>query len=141
MRKNMKIAPIFSRSTTFVFLFIITLAFLGGCSSPEAQSPKLRVTNRGPSAVVNLTVLFPEGEVKVGDISIGSTTEYQEVPNGVYGYAAYRYVLDGELILQPVIDWVGEKPLVGDKFTYLIEFSATRPQWERVRLIEVIIDE
>ncbi len=108
---------------------------------PTQQHARLRVTNSGDMSVEDLTVHFPESEVRFGDIEAGSTTEYQAVPNGVYGYAAYRFKLNGEVILQPVIDWVGEVPLEGKSFTYVIDFDSSRSQWEMVRLLEVILDE
>ena len=90
--------------------------------------------------VENLSILFPEDEIYFGDISSGMTTEYQEVPNGVYGYAAYRFEVTGQEILQPVTDWVGEVPLAGEKFTYVINFSSSRGQWEMVKLIKIELD-
>ncbi len=137
----MKITRTLFKFLPLIILLFMTLAFFTSCTAPEPQIPKLRVTNRGPSSVVNLTVWFPDEKINFGDISTGSTTDYQAVSNGVYRYAAYQYELGGELITQPVIDWVGEIPLDGDKFTYLVDFSATRPEEERVRLIEVTIDE
>lgn len=112
-----------------------------GCASPAPPTQQLRITNNGKMTVENLSVLFPEDEVQFGSISPGMTTSYQDVPNGVYGYAAYRFDVDGEIITQPVIDWVGEVPLGGDTFTYVINFSSSRSQWEMVKLIEVKIDE
>jgi hypothetical protein len=102
---------------------------------------RLRIYNSGTMDVENLTVLFPEDEIKFGDISAGSTTEYLDVPNGVFGYAAYQFEIDGQMITQSVTDWVGEVPLGGDTFTYVITFSSSRSQWEMVKLIEVKIDE
>jgi len=92
-------------------------------------------------SVEELTVSFPEDEIMFGDVTAGTSTEYQVVPNGVYNYAAYRFELDGETILQPVIDWVGEVPLEGDSFTYVIDFNSSRNKWEMVRLLEVTVDE
>ena len=65
---------------------------------------RLRINNSGTMDVENLTVLFPEDEIKFGDISAGSTTEYLDVPNGVFGYAAYQFEIDGQMITQSVTD-------------------------------------
>ncbi|MGA9533149.1 MAG: hypothetical protein WBR18_10580 [Anaerolineales bacterium] len=108
---------------------------------PTQQPTRLRITNSGKMSVVDLTVYFPEDEIRLGNIAAGTTTGYQTVPNGVYGYAAYRFDLDGEPVLQPVIDWVGELPLEGDSFTYVIDFNSNRRQGEMIRLIEVTLDE
>lgn len=108
---------------------------------PTWQPARLRVTNRGAVAIEDLTVYFPEDEVPFGNVPAGSSTEYQAVPNGVYGYAAYRFTVNGEVVLQPVIDWVGEVPLDGTSFTYVIDFSPNRNRWEMVKLLEVTHDE
>jgi hypothetical protein len=144
---------------------MLAMVFLVGCGSPAVtpvseappatstpeplaatpmaapQTPRLRITNAGTMAVEDLTVLFPEDEIKFGDIPPGTTTDYQDVPNGVYGYAAYRFEIDGKGILQPVTDWVGEEPWGGKAFTYTIGFDSNRPQGMMVQLIEVTIDE
>jgi hypothetical protein len=76
------------------------------------------VTNGGQQDIRQLAVLFPSGEIDFGDVRVGVTTEYKEVRGGVYGYGAYRFELGGEIVEQPVIDWLGESPLRGRRFTY-----------------------
>ena len=141
-----------------VFLmFVFFAVFLSACTSnstpvfhtstplstktPAPPTARLQISNSGTMDVENLTVLFPEDSIKFGDISAGSTTKYQDVPNGVFGYAAYRFEFNGQMITQSVIDWVGEVPLEGITFTYTIDFNSNRPQWGMVKLIEVTIDE
>ena len=109
-------------------------------SSPTSQPSRLRVMNSGKMTVENFSILFPEDEIQFGDIHPDMTTEYQNVPKGVFGYAAYRFEIDGQVILQPVMDWVGEVPLDGEIFTYIINFNSNRSQWEMVKLLEIIID-
>jgi len=109
--------------------------------APTQSIQHLRITNSGTTAVENLVILFPEDEVIFGDIPAGTTTEYQDVPNGVYGYAAYRHGLDGEMMVQSVTDWVGEVPLEGSSFTYTINFNPNRRQGLMVQLKEVTKDE
>ena len=65
-------------------------------------------------------MLFPEDQVAFGDIAAGETSPYREVAHGVYSYAAYRLEVDGGLVTQPVIDWVGEVPMDGESFTYAL---------------------
>ncbi|NQU29172.1 MAG: hypothetical protein HQ525_00740 [Anaerolineae bacterium] len=137
----------------FVFLTILSSACASNSRSviptstplpTKTQAPltaRLRIYNSGKMDVENLIVLFPEDGIKFGDISAGSTTEYLDFPNGVFGYAAYQFEIDGQMITQPVTDWVGEVPLDGNTFTYTIDFSSNRPQWEMIKFIEVTIDE
>jgi hypothetical protein len=105
-----------------------------------SHAAQLRVVNVGKEDIEKLTVLFPNGEVEFGDISVGVTTAYQEVLGGVYGYAAYRLELRGRIIVQPVIDWIGAAPMEGPRFSYRVEVNEA---WSPtpVRLIAVTTDE
>ena len=122
-------------------LWLALSASLAGCGSPTPQTPRLRITNSGSQSIQNLTVLFPEDRIEFGDVPAGGTTEYKHAPNGVYNYAAYRYEVDGQTVTQPVIDWVGEAPMAGDSFTYTINVDSSRPELQRVQLVDVARDE
>ena len=128
--------------SNLVWKVILLTAVLGivlsGCNSQSAKVPHLRVMNKGSVPINNLVVLFPEESIEFGDIPPGTTTEYQEVPHGVFSYAAYQFEVDGEVITQPVIDWVGESPMNGTLFTYIIDFD---PNGARIQLIEVKNDD
>jgi hypothetical protein len=97
----------------FVALLILfnVSVILASCKSPPPQTSRLPITNSGTDSVKNLTVQFPHDQIPFGDIPAGTTTEYKEVPSGVFPYAAYRFEMDGQPITQPVIDWVGEEPI------------------------------
>ncbi len=143
------------RGVCLLFILVLTNISLAGCtastaittstattaSTPTPQTPRLRIKNSGTMAVENLTVYFPEDEINFGDIAASTTTEYQDVPNGVFGFAAFRFELDGQVSLQPVEDWVGEVPLQGNNFSYTIDFNPNRSPWGMVRLIDVSVDE
>ena len=70
-----------------------------------------------------------------------ATTEYRVFPKGVYGYAAYRYDVNGETVTQPVIDWVGEEPMQGSAFTYTINYDPARPPIQQIQLVQVTRDQ
>jgi hypothetical protein len=40
------------------------------------------------------------------------------MPGGIFRYAAFRYQHGGRFLGQPVIDWVGEVPLMVGFYTY-----------------------
>jgi len=80
----------------------------------------------GSAPIRNLTVLFPEEQVHFGDVAVGATSTYVDVQHGVYRYAAYRLEVDGTLVTQPVIDWVGEEPMEGQSFTYSLAVDLYR---------------
>lgn len=129
-----------SSSVTYLSAILFTLSIiLTGCTSPSA--PRLRITNNGTAAIKNLTVLFPQDQVQFGDIPVDATTEYQDVPNGVYRYASYRLEVHGQPITVPVIDWVGEEPMEGSAFTYTLAVDPDRSLLGIVRLIDVTQDE
>jgi hypothetical protein len=86
--------------------------------------------------------MFPNSlRVSFGDVAPGATTDYRDVPGGVYRYAAYRLTIDGVITDQPVVDWVGEVPMVGIAFTYRIDVDTSRPRGQIVRLVAVTRDQ
>lgn len=145
-------------------ILIFAGALLGGCASsptsePTASAPArttpshsdsslLRIVNTGSRDIVGLVVLFPGStaeapsrRVEFGTVPAGQTTEYREVPGGVYRYAAYEYAVDGRVASQPVADWVGEAPMAGGQFTYRVTLDAAKKPGSQIRLVEVEVDE
>jgi hypothetical protein len=110
--------------------------------TPDAQPQpqRLRITNQSAVTLVDLVVIFPNERIKFGDIPAGTTTAYKVFSHGVYRYAAYNVEVEGQKYEQPVIDWVGETPMQGADFTYILE--ADPAQWKTggyvIRLVEVI---
>jgi hypothetical protein len=134
------------RSRDLVRKIFLLTAFLGivlsGCTPQPAQGSRLRVTNNGSIAIHDLVVRFSQDRIEFGDVPAGRTTDYEEVPNGVLAYAAYEFEVDGEVITQPVMDWVGESPMSGILFTYTIDFDPNRADTvEGIRLIDVKNDD
>jgi len=60
---------------------------------------------------------------------------------GVYRYVAHEYTLKGNVVRQPVIDWVGENPIEGKKFTYQIVLDPKKVEGNQITLVEVLVDE
>jgi hypothetical protein len=126
----------------------VVLALVAACGSPAAptatpvpQGPQLRITNSGSVPIEGLVVLFPEDRVEFGDVARGETTVYRDVPNGVYNYAAYEFVVNGETVTQPVIDWVGESPRPGQAFTYVLDFDPNRDgEMFAMQLVQATVD-
>lgn len=125
----------------FILVLFILNVTLNACSS-VSETPRLRIINNGSYPIQNLIVWFPEEQIGFGNVPIGATTEYIDVPMGVYRYAAYRFEIDGEMITQPVIDFMGEEPLDGTLFTYTIDFDPGRlTNNDAITLISVNVDE
>ena len=115
---------------------------LSACSSRASDVPRLRITNSGTLPINSLVVFFPEESIAFGDIPAGATTEYVDVPKGIYSYAAYEFEVDGQVVTQPVIDWIGESPMGGKLFTYTIDFDPARVNTgDSIRLLDVQTDD
>lgn len=121
-------------------LFLALSLVIAGCA-PFGSSARLRVTNAGTVPIQNLVVLFPDERIEFGDVPAGATTEYKTASNGVYSYAAYSFDLAGSNVGQPVIDWVGEEPMEGEAFTYVIDLDPSREPVFLIQLHEVKRDE
>ena len=134
-------------------LYLVALLVLTGCGRlptgpppPPMTSPisppsvnacamhlqRLRIRNVGKKPIKDLTVRFPGVELKFGNVDVGQTTEFMPAC-AVYGYAAYSYAIAGHIETQPVVDWVGESPLVALSITYDIDFDETRDPWMQIQ--------
>jgi hypothetical protein len=109
-------------------------------AAPEVEGPRLRIANNGPQALEDLVVLFPDARIEFGDIPAGETSEYQVVTGGVYNYAAYEYTQDGQQMVQPVIDWVGETGRMQGDFTYVLSYDPTRTDMLAIELVQTIVE-
>jgi hypothetical protein len=121
-----------------VAALIVSLAGCGGSATSPSDQPQLRVLNAGAASAAGLRILFPAEEITFGNVSAGGTSAYLTVTKGVYRYGAFRLEINGQMVTQPVIDWVGEKPMDGRAFTYTIDVDPSRPMI--VRLIDVTRD-
>ena len=109
-------------------------------TGPSAPPQRLRIFNEGPNAVTALVVMFPDASVSFGTVAPGVTTNYRDVPRGVYGYAAYRHRINGVVITQTVMDWTAEAPMTGTEFTYRISVDTSRRGGWAVRLVSATRD-
>lgn len=111
-------------------------------STPSGPSSgqQLRIVNAGPLSLHQLSALFPAEQVLFGDVHPGATSPYRAVPSGVYRYSAWRFERDGALVVQPVIDWVGEAPMEGEAFTYTITMRRGEDGVDRVWITDVTRD-
>jgi uncharacterized cupredoxin-like copper-binding protein len=141
------------RSTAAVLMLAVA-GLQSACadSSPTAASPvgataqskavvqSLRLVNTGSVDVRGLVVMFPDERITFGDVPAGATTTHVTATKGVYRHAAYQARLGTQVTSQPVIDWVGEQPMQGERFTYAIEASEGPPWGVNIRLMSVTRD-
>ena len=111
------------RRTLALLALFLAVASCSLFTDPESQ--QLRVRNVGPTALAGLKVWFPDTAIAYGDIQAGATTGYTDVPGGVYRYSAFSFQHEGAERMQPVIDFVGEEPMKGERFTYDVELIET----------------
>ncbi|MBW6474410.1 MAG: hypothetical protein K0B14_14890 [Anaerolineaceae bacterium] len=104
---------------------------------------KLRIINQSNIQLQNLVIVFPDERIAFGDVPGVASTNYRDVPQGVYRYAAYTFEVNGQKYEQPVVDWVGETPMQGENFTYFIDVDPARWQTEEqmIQLVKVSIDQ
>src|SRR5687767_7260703 len=97
-------------------LFVLLLAGLAGCSSStEVGSTQIRIRNATHVALEDVVV----GDKTYGDIAPGEVSDYQPWAQA-YRYAYVSLKADGKpMVIQP-IDFVGETPLGGGRFTYVL---------------------
>lgn len=89
-------------------------------SEPSSAVSRIRVVNESGEDLRDLHLLFPEERVAIGDVAAGAASAYVEVLSGVYSYSAFRFLLGGESVVQPVIDFGGQTPLPIDDYTYVL---------------------
>lgn len=141
-------------TSKLISLVFILLIVISACTTEvntpiaPAELQQLRITNSSTVDIMQLMVLFPgptwDSEairVEFGNIPAGQTSKYQEVPSGVYRYAAYEYTLNGQVFSQFVIDWMGESPMAGKKFTYQILLDPQKLEGDKITLVAVVVDE
>ena len=143
-------------------VFILSIFILAGCSpvaqqeataqrsqptptsriTPTVSPQKVRVTNQSAYTISDLKVRFPDELIAFGDILPGETTEYQTAVKGVYRYSGYQIKLDGQEYSQVPYDFLGEKPMQGYAFTYILNFDPIRkPGVQVIQLVEVKLDQ
>ncbi len=117
-------------------VWVIACAVLLGCkeaATVQPDTPQLRITNASEFIFDRVVVIFPQEQITFEAVAPGATTAYQPVPGGVYRYAAYEMTFDGRKIRQPVIDWVGEVPMAGNAFTYVLSFDPQQPEFSTIQ--------
>lgn len=114
------------------YLCCFLLLALISCSLPK-QPTQLRLINQSAMPLDRVVVIFPNERITFGPLPAGAASDYQVVQHGVYRYAAYQVIVNGKAISQPVLDWVGEQPLGGLRFTYELHVDPDRPIWQQVQ--------
>ena len=102
-----------------IFILIILVSF-NSCNVFPDKDVEVRIHNKTGSRIDEATI----NKVQYGTIENNSYSEYKE-HDKIYYYAYVKVLIDTtEYIIQP-IDYVGEKPLKGGKYTYKLTLDDT----------------
>jgi hypothetical protein len=86
--------------------------------------PEIRVANRSDRDFDRVLVNFHDQEVDYGALPAGAVSDYR-TPSLAYRYARVEVHVDtARLVIQP-IDFVGETPLDGGRYTYVLTLGST----------------
>jgi len=110
---------------------------LGVSVSVLPSLPLLQLSLASRTRAARISEVAPEARCSNGSPST-NTTPYMVVRGGVYHYA-YTFRHEGKRMEQPVMDWVGEMPILGKQFTYQLELDSARLPFP-IKLLQVTND-
>jgi hypothetical protein len=112
------------RSSLALFLLGVLLSSCA-LASASSDAVEIRVANRSTRAFDRVIVGFSDGQRDYGALPAGAVSEYRTVAEA-YRYAYFEVRLDtARLVIQP-IDFVGETPLRGGRYTYALSLTPDR---------------
>lgn len=82
---------------------------------------KVRLRNGSNLVYDEAALLLPEVILRFSNLQPGEETSYQVVGKA-YDYASAEVVVGADTARLQVIDYVGEKPLDGGRYTYILRF-------------------
>jgi hypothetical protein len=93
---------------------------LAGCDDLFGSDPvEVRIENASSAMFSEATLYTSEGPVTFGDVGPGEATPYTQVTTA-YRFATTQVVVQGDTLRLQVIDFVGEEPLDGGRYTYVL---------------------
>jgi hypothetical protein len=109
-------------------LIIILLSFTANADL------EIRVANHSNVPIEEVRIGFPSQTEEYGTILPKGVTEYRVVKKA-YRYAQLAARIDGEEVVIQPFDYVGEKPLKGGKYTYVLTINKkATTKFNRIKL-------
>ena len=108
----------------------LLLALLAGC--PRIVGPDgddgvaLRVANESAQAFERVIVRWPGLNQEFGPIASGASSDYRAV-DFAHRYAYIEVHLANDTLILQTIDYVGESPLPGGRYTYALDVDSGGP--------------
>ena len=114
------------KTTTVRTLVVASLlSVVPGCSNPfSSDDTRIRLRNASSFELTDVTFAPGRPRLEFDRIAPGEVTDYRSA-NGAYSYGYLDVLVDGvRRTLQP-IDYVGEEPLDGGEYTFVITIEPT----------------
>jgi hypothetical protein len=105
----------------FAMLLPLLWAVASSCANPVSSGPvEIRVENASAAVMEAVRVAFPDEWQEYGTLAPGEASGYRTVALA-YRIATVEATVGGELHRLQVIDFVGETPLSGGRYTYRLD--------------------
>lgn len=109
------------------FLALSLVLLLCGCEILGLdEDVEVRVRNGSSLTLDEATVFLFDGALTVTDFQPGAVSEYRVVDKA-YDYTSALVVVGADSASLQVIDYVGETPLDGGRYTYVLRVFAESP--------------
>ena len=103
------------------------MLFLTGCGILGLEEDvEVRVRNGSAITLDEATVFLLDGPLTMTDFEPGTVSDYRTVDKA-YDFASALVVLGSDSAALTVIDSVGEEPLDGGRYTYVLRVFAEAP--------------
>jgi hypothetical protein len=104
-------------------LLLILLGLpMAGCDDilVDVGPVEIRVHNASAATMADVVIHFPDESVEYGTLAPGEASGYRAVELA-YRIASVAVTIDGESHGLQVVDYVGEEPLMGGRYTYRLD--------------------
>lgn len=106
---------------------VFVLVFTGACGILDLDGDvEVRVRNGSSRHLDGVALFLPAGTLTYSDLQPGEETSYSLVSKA-YDYASAEVVIGQDTARIQVIDYVGETPLGGGRYTYILRVFEGQP--------------
>jgi hypothetical protein len=118
----------FGSGTFLVGLALFSaVAQTSGCGILDLEGDvEVRVRNGSSHNLDEVSLFLPRGTLSYSDLQPGEETSYSQVSKA-YDYASAEVVIGQDTARIQVIDYVGETPLGGGRYTYIVRVFEGQP--------------
>lgn len=114
-----------------ILFFILTMNCLLGCAG--GNEVNIRLSNISQYDFTNIVVNTSTGDTHFDDLISGKKSEYKQFSKA-YKYAFIALKINGETYTLQPIDYIGERSLKRDNYTYQINADTAKGRYGGLRL-------